>query len=227
VVNASTENTFIVSMIKAFLPQNDELGDNFRNERYLYSMGFLCVAGCDEAGRGPLAGPVVAACVHLPQICDHSVFLDSKILSEKKRLLLYTHLQEIGADIGIGAASERDIERINILQASLLAMKRAIADMPNGNADFVLVDGKFTVPVNLPQAALIKGESKSCSIAAASIVAKVERDKIMTKLHEKYPVYNFSQHKGYPTRQHRQAIAENGPCKSHRRTFKGVKEFVK
>jgi len=214
-------------MIKAFLPQNQEYGDNFRNERYLYSSGFLCVAGCDEAGRGPLAGPVVAACVHLPQNCDHSVFLDSKILSEKKRRLLYIHLREINADIGIGIVSERDIERINILQASLLAMKRAIADMTCEKVDFVLVDGKFTIPVDIPQEALIKGESKSCSIAAASIVAKVERDKIMTELHEKYPVYNFSQHKGYPTRQHRLAIAENGPCESHRRTFKGVREFVK
>lgn len=214
-------------MIKAFLPQNDGGGDNFSNERHLYSKGFLYVAGCDEAGRGPLAGPVVAACVHLPRDCDHSLFLDSKILSENKRRLLYAHLQEINADIGIGIVSERDIERINILRASLLAMERAISDMTCKKVDFILVDGTFTVPIAIPQAALVKGESKSCSIAAASIVAKVERDKIMAELHEKFPVYNFAQHKGYPTRQHRRAIAENGPCESHRRTFKGVREFVK
>ena len=214
-------------MIKAFLQNNTENSDNFSNERYLYSRGFLCVAGCDEAGRGPLAGPVVASCVHLPQNCEHSIFLDSKILSATRRHYLYQHLLDIQADIGIGIVSERHIERINILQASLLAMQRAVLDMVSAKSDFILVDGKFTIPINISQVPLIKGESKSCSIAAASIVAKVERDRIMKELHEKFPIYNFRQHKGYPTREHRLAIKENGPCTAHRRTFKGVREFVK
>lgn len=214
-------------MIKAILQYDTENSDNFRIERYLYAKGFLYVAGCDEAGRGPLAGPVVAACVHLHQNCDHSVFLDSKVLSRKKRDSLYTHLHDTCADIGVGIVSARVIERINILQASLLAMKYAVENMTISRPDFILVDGKFAIPTPIEQESLIKGESKSGSIAAASIVAKVERDRIMEELHKQYPLYNFASHKGYPTREHRQAIVRHGPCKIHRKTFKGVREFVK
>ncbi len=200
-------------------------GDNFRIERFLYSRGFLNVAGCDEVGRGPLAGPVVAACVVLPRDCDHSVFLDSKKLTHDKRVLLERKLNRIGALIGLGQVSEKKIDEINILQASLLAMKLAVSNLNiNGNIiDYLLVDGKFPVPLPIPQETHIKGESKSSSIAAASIAAKVTRDRFMSSLHEKYPVYNFAQNKGYPTREHRQAILLHGPSPVHRYSFRGVK----
>lgn len=200
--------------------------DNLRFERYLHKKGFFCVAGCDEAGRGPLAGPVVAACVVLPTHCDHSSFVDSKILTHRKRLELSTRLQEIGAAFGIGIVSEQTIDEINILQASLLAMKRAVNNLKGLVPDFILVDGKFTLPLPTAQAALVKGESKSSSIAAASILAKTTRDHIMVKYHQQFPAYNFQQNKGYPTRTHRLAIETNGICPIHRKTFRGVREYV-
>ncbi len=203
--------------------------DNFQYERLLSRKGFLSIGGLDEVGRGPLAGPVVAACVILPPDIDHSSFIDSKQLTEKKRDYLYQQLKTIQAAIGIGIISQRLIEEINILQASLLAMKQAVDDLAKKavQADFLLVDGKFEAPCSLPQQPLIKGESKSASIAAASIAAKVVRDNMMKKFHQRYPVYNFAKNKGYPTKEHRQALAVHGPCPLHRRTFKGVKEFVK
>ena len=201
--------------------------DNFRFERALRAKGFDCIAGCDEAGRGPLAGPVVASCVVLPVDCDHSLFLDSKKISHRHRLRLYGLLKDINAAIGIGIVSVETIDTINILQASLLAMKRAVADMDSAcNPEFILVDGIFKIPLSVPQITLTKGESKSASVAAASIVAKVERDALMDALDQKYPIYGFRGHKGYPTKDHRRAIARYGPCPSHRKTFKGVKEFV-
>lgn len=200
--------------------------DNYSFERHLHDKGYSCVAGCDEAGRGPLAGPVVAACVVLPADCDHSRFLDSKILPHKRRIDLSNRLQEIGAFIGIGVVSEEQIDRINILQASLLAMRLAIANVAGIEPDFLLVDGKFQVPLAIAQETLIKGESKSASIAAASIIAKVTRDRIMEDLHRQYPVYNFRRHKGYPTKEHREAIHAHGPCPVHRMSFKGVREYV-
>jgi ribonuclease HII len=205
-----------------------EMGDNFRFERALRRRGFTCIAGADEAGRGPLAGPVVAASVTLPQDCDHSLFLDSKILTPKRRVKLYSHLKDIGAFIGIGIVSAATIDSINILQASLLAMKRAVQEMEgcSGKADCILVDGLFQIPVPTQQITLTKGESKSASIAAASIVAKVERDALMDALDLHYPHYNFRKNKGYPTKEHRLAIARHGPCPDHRKTFSGVKQFV-
>jgi ribonuclease HII len=200
--------------------------DNFSLERQLYDKGYSCVGGCDEVGRGPLAGPVVAACVVLPGDGDHSSFLDSKILSHRKRIELNSRLLEMGAFIGIGVVSERQIDRINILQASLLAMKLAIENIIGPHPDFLLVDGKFQVPLAIPQQPLIKGESKSASIAAASIVAKVARDQMMDNLHRQFPAYNFHQHKGYPTREHREAIRIHGPCPIHRMSFRGVREYV-
>lgn len=200
--------------------------DNFSLERQLYGKGYSCVGGCDEVGRGPLAGPVVAACVVLPGDGDHSSFLDSKILSLRKRIDLNNRLREMGAFIGIGVVSERRIDRINILQASLLAMKLAIENITGPQPDFLLVDGRFQVPLAIPQQPLIKGESKSASIAAASIIAKVARDRMMDDLHRQYPVYNFHRHKGYPTREHREAIRTHGPCPIHRMSFRGVREYV-
>ncbi len=201
--------------------------DNYQFERTLQARGFATVAGSDEVGRGPLAGPVVAATVVLPPNCDARPFVDSKRLSHRQRLQLHEQLVQMGAAIGIGIVSERKIEEINILQASLLAMQRSVQALIDRGLepDFLLVDGKFEIPHPLPQQALIKGESKSGSIAAASIVAKITRDAMMDELHERFPVYNFKQHKGYPTREHRQAIAVHGPCMAHRRTFRGVKDL--
>lgn len=202
--------------------------DNFQFERRLRRRGFTCVAGTDEVGRGPLAGPVVAACVSLPQECDPSPFVDSKNTSHEQRLELARLIHEYKAAIGIGVVSHQRIDAINILQASLLAMKlavyhhSAVAVRP----DYLLVDGKFEVPLQIAQQSLIRGESYSGSIAAASIIAKLYRDALMNTLHQKYPCYGFCHNKGYATRFHRRAIAENGPCPVHRLSFKGVKEFV-
>jgi len=202
---------------------------NFRHEQTLSERGYMEVAGCDEAGRGPLAGPVVAAGVILPAGCDPGIFLDSKKLSHKRRLELHQVLATCRAAIGVGIVSVATIDRINILQASLLAMRRAVEHLGalGHSPDFLLVDGKFDIPLATPQLALVKGEDKSASIAAASIVAKVTRDAIMDELDQRYPGYNFKKHKGYPTREHRRAIAELGPCPAHRKTFAGVKEFVR
>jgi len=197
----------------------------FSFERELAGQGYKMVAGVDEAGRGPLAGPVVAGALVLPLDSDHRQFKDSKKLSKKARDNLFALLQTMKIPMGIGVASPAEIDEINILQASLLAMKRAVEFLPH-SADYLLVDGKFTVPISLPQQTLVKGESKSSSIAAASIIAKVTRDRLMARYHEQFPQYNFLRHKGYPTVEHRQLIEKFGPCAIHRKTFKRVREFV-
>jgi ribonuclease HII len=195
--------------------------DSFCFERRLLTGGCRLVAGLDEAGRGPLAGPVVAACVVLPPECDYERFKDSKILTADARDELYAELQAIEARIGIGIGTVAEIERINILRASLLAMRKAV-DALAEQPEFLLVDGKFPVPITISQQPLVKGESRSASIAAASIVAKVTRDRLMEDYHEQYPEYNFRRNKGYGTAEHRQALKEYGPCALHRRSFKGV-----
>jgi len=200
------------------------VGDTFAIERSLLSQGYATVAGTDEAGRGPLAGPVVAACVILPLHCEYQQFKDSKKLSAKARRELAHHLVLIGAGIGVGIVSSAEIDRLNILQASLLAMRKAVEKLPT-LPDFLLVDGKFTVPMAVPQKALVKGDSRSASISAASIVAKVTRDAIMKQYHLEYPQYNFARHKGYPTAEHRRVIREIGPCPIHRQSFKPVRDW--
>lgn len=210
-------------MLTALFQELRNKQDNFRFERALKSRGYSCVAGCDEAGRGPLAGPVVAASVVLPDDCDHSIFQDSKKLTQQQRSRAYAYLRELDARIGIGIVSPKTIDRINILQASLLAMARAVEQIGlSAKTDFLLIDGKFEIPLDIAQLALIKGESHSSSIAAASIVAKEERDQIMAELHEQYPQYNFARHKGYPTRLHRELLKKFGASPVHRRTFRGV-----
>lgn len=204
--------------------------DTFRFERSLYGQGYSSVAGVDEAGRGPLAGPVVAACVIVPRGCDYSLFKDSKLLTPRRRAVLFDILKDCGALIGVGLAGPREIEQINILQASLLAMKRAMEDCTVKNQgcspEYLLVDGGFQVPAAVSQQTLVKGESKSASIAAASIIAKVTRDRLMADNHHLYPQYGFLRHQGYPTKEHRLAISRYGPCPLHRRTFRGVREFL-
>lgn len=197
--------------------------DTFAIERSLISQGYATVAGTDEAGRGPLAGPVVAACVILPPRCEYQQFQDSKKLSAKARGELVHRLVALEAAIGVGIVSAAEIDQLNILQASLLAMKKAVERLPV-LPDFLLVDGKFTVPMAVPQKALVKGDSRSASISAASIVAKVTRDAIMEEYHLKYPRYNFARHKGYPTAEHRRIIREIGPCPIHRQSFKPVRD---
>lgn len=205
-------------------------GDTFFFERQLLRQCATLVAGIDEAGRGPLAGPVVAACVILPPECDYQIFRDSKQLTARQRERLFALVYTSGALIGIGQSEPREIETVNILQATLLAMRRAVSACSAVNSgkgpDYLLVDGCFQVPLPLAQLTLIKGESKSASIAAASIVAKVTRDRLMAEAHVQYPQYGFVQHQGYPTKAHRQAIAQHGPSPLHRRTFRGVIEFL-
>lgn len=214
--------------MQPFLPGHRNIGDNFQFERLLCGRGFTRIAGTDEAGRGPLAGPVVAAAVILPPQSNCSPFCDSKKTSEKQRYLLRDLLVKMEATIGTGIVSAEIIDSINILQASLLAMKNAVEDLSRSGqpADFVLVDGNQMLPLSLPQEALVKGDARSASIGAASIIAKITRDEIMADLHHRYPDYNFIANKGYPTRQHRQAIQACGPCPAHRLSFRGVKEFV-
>lgn len=196
--------------------------DNFIFEKTLRKHGYSSIAGCDEVGRGPLAGPVVAAAVVLPPDIDSSIYLDSKLLSKKKREELFQTLQDNGARVGVSFISEAEIDQINILQASLLAMKKAAEKIVGDPVDFLLVDGKFEVPLPVDQQTMVKGESKSASIAAASIIAKVSRDRFMLEMHEKYPAYNFAKNKGYPTKEHRLALKEHGPSPIHRRSFNGV-----
>ncbi|MDD9300836.1 MAG: ribonuclease HII [Desulfobacter sp.] len=184
--------------------------------------GYTHVAGIDEAGRGPLAGPVVSAAVILPQDFEYPGITDSKKISEKKRAALFPVIQENALAVGIGMADHKEIDRINILAASLLSMKRAVEDLAL-SPDYLLIDGKFTIDSPLDQEAIVKGDSKSISIAAASIIAKVTRDRIMKDLSLTFPEYEFHRHKGYPTKAHKAAILAHGPCPVHRKTFRGVK----
>ncbi|MFH1154936.1 MAG: ribonuclease HII [Pseudomonadota bacterium] len=190
-------------------------------ERRAIQHGYTVIAGVDEAGRGPLAGPVVSAAVILPQgLPDHGI-TDSKKLSARQRERLHGIILDKAVCVATGMASPEEIDTLNILQASLLSMKRAVQGlMPV--PDFLLVDGLFTINHPVSQEAIVKGDSRSISIAAASIIAKVTRDAMMMDLHHQYPEYGFDRHKGYPTRAHREALARFGPSPVHRVSFRGV-----
>lgn len=191
------------------------------------SMGFARIAGTDEAGRGPLAGPVVSAAVILPPAFSDSRITDSKKLTPKKRELLCDLISAHAEGIGIGIVESGEIDRLNILRAALKSMHLAVTSL-SPQPDYLLIDGKFTIPFcNLPQKALIRGDSLSLSVAAASIVAKVTRDRLMMHYHELWPQYGFHVHKGYPTKAHREAVAAFGPCPIHRVSFRGVREHVR
>jgi ribonuclease HII len=183
------------------------------------------IAGIDEAGRGPLAGPVVSAAVILPATFQDPDITDSKKLSPKKRERLFDKIYDRAISVGIGIVDSVEIDRINILQASLLAMAMAVENLIP-QPDHLLIDGNFPIPSELPQQSIIKGDALSISIAAASIVAKVSRDRLMQCYHEYYPQFDFPKHKGYPTKAHKEAIREFGFCPIHRRSFKGVKEYT-
>lgn len=195
-------------------------------ERQLRHENVLHVAGVDEAGRGPLAGPVVSAAVILPHDCSIQGLDDSKKLPPTRRAQLFEEIYAHAVSVGIGIVDREAIDRINILQASLLSMRMAVSKL-DPPADHLLIDGKFTLPeVTTAQEAIIKGDTRSASIAAASIVAKVSRDRLMHDYHLDFPLYGFDRHKGYPTRAHKAAIAQHGPCPIHRRSFRGVKEHL-
>ncbi len=178
-------------------------------------------AGVDEAGRGPLAGPVVAAAVILPANCSIRGLNDSKKVSERKRKLILEEIKHQAVSYAVGIVEPEEIDRINILRAALLAMEKAVNALGR-KPDFLLIDGNQRTSLLIPQETIVKGDSISCSIAAASIVAKVTRDAIMEQYHRTYPEYNFKKHKGYPTKEHLQRIIEHGPCLIHRKSFRGV-----
>ncbi len=187
--------------------------------------GYTRIAGVDEVGRGPLAGPVVAAAVVLDPGNIPDGLNDSKQMSVKRREGLYDILQEV-ADVSIGEASVREIEEVNILQASYLAMVRAVSGL-NTPADFVLVDGsKVPRGLNVPASAIIKGDTRSLSIAAASIVAKVWRDRLMLSLAQQHPGYGWDRNMGYPTKEHKAGLKSHGVTQHHRRTFAPVHKML-
>jgi ribonuclease HII len=190
-----------------------------RFERQARQGGYHWVAGVDEAGRGPLAGPVVAAAVVFPPDYENDDINDSKQLTARKRESLYERIREDALAVGFGVIEADVIDRINILQASLTAMRDAVLELAPP-PDYLLVDGCHRIPLVMPQEAIVRGDSKSLSIAAASILAKVTRDRIMEIYHRQYPHYNFKKNKGYGTHEHRKAIHARGYCKIHRRSFR-------
>ena len=184
----------------------------------------MFIAGVDEAGRGPLAGPVVSAAVILNSQYVINGINDSKKLSAEKRQSLSNEIKMHSVSWSIGIATCQEIDQINILRASLLSMERAIKNLSEV-PEKVIVDGQYAPEMDVPCEAIIRGDSLEESIMAASILAKVERDKIMLELDKKYPNYRFGQHKGYPTKLHMDALREFGPCKEHRQSFKPIKNY--
>lgn len=192
-------------------------------ERKLWQSGERYVVGIDEAGRGPLAGPVVAAAVIFPERISPFIFRDSKKLSEKQRKSLFFEIFEKAISVGVGFADSIEIDEINILNATKLAMMRAVESL-SVKPDFAITDAVFLLPFGKNQLNLVKGDEKSLSCAAASIIAKVTRDFIMESLHQIFPEYNFKKHKGYPTKEHINLLKENGASPVHRRSFGRVRE---
>ena len=190
-------------------------------EQELWAQGAGSIAGVDEAGRGPLAGPVVAASVIFPRNVMIEGVNDSKKLSEGRREKLYDAIRAQAVAVGVGIVSHEVIDRINIFQATILAMHKAIEDM-KGKPDFVIVDGNSFRHETLRFQNIIGGDAKSFTIAAASIIAKVTRDRMMRDFDRRYPNYGFAQHKGYGTRRHLDAIREFGLCEIHRKTFHSI-----
>jgi ribonuclease HII len=198
--------------------------DMLKYERHYYKEGNTVIAGCDEVGRGPLAGPVVCCAVIMPLKKELMIegVNDSKKLSEKKRQALYERIIEVATDYQVSFVGEKVIDEINILQATRRGMKECINAL-KVKPDIVLVDAVDKLDVSTPYHAMIKGDEKSYVIACASIVAKVVRDEFMKKMHESYPVYNFLKHKGYGTKEHIEKLKEYGECDLHRKTF--IKNF--
>ncbi len=198
--------------------------DLLKYEKELYDKGINLIAGVDEVGRGPLVGPVVASCVVLPKNYELEGLDDSKKLSEKKRDKFYEILKKDALGIGIGIVGPEEIDKINIYEASKKAMIMAINDC-NTKIEHVLVDA-MKLDIDIPTTPIIHGDALSLSIAAASVIAKVTRDKMMYELHEKYPMYGFDKHKGYPTKLHLENIKKYGILDNYRKTYKPVKEIL-
>ena len=207
---------------------------NFREENKLWKRRLYIIAGIDEAGRGPLAGPVVAASiiVKTKNIFFKKNIRDSKKLTPKKRLEIYNLLMKSSEiEWGTGIVSEKIIDKVNILEATKLAMKKSVLNLEKKiqpkKINFLLLDGNFKIDIDIAQKSIIKGDGKVFSIAVASIIAKVTRDKIMKRYHKRFPLYGFNQHKGYGTKLHFKTLKRYGPCKIHRKTFRPVSCFLK
>lgn len=197
----------------------DEDRDMGGFERAARARGYCNIAGIDEAGRGPLAGPVVAAAVILPPDYRHTRIRDSKTLSPKQREQLLDVIQRDAVAVGTGVVEAQVIDQVNILRATLTAMADAVLNLLP-LPDYLLIDGVSRICTTLPQETVIGGDGRSISVASASIVAKVTRDRIMDMYHRQFPEYNFLRNKGYGTQEHLEAIIRYGPCKIHRRSFR-------
>ena len=195
-------------------------------EQMLADKGHRAICGVDEVGRGPLAGPVVAAAVILPPDVEIIGVDDSKKLSPAKREKVFQQIADLGLPCAVGIIDNECIDKMNILKASLMAMRKAVQDLEE-IPEFVLVDGNMPIPkIDIPQYAIVGGDRRCRSISAASVVAKVTRDRIMDRYEVLYPDFSFSTHKGYGTRAHLKELKEHGPCEIHRRSFKPVAELV-
>jgi ribonuclease HII len=183
--------------------------------------GYRCVIGIDEAGRGPLAGPVVAAAVLLPDVCVIAGLQDSKRLSARQRDAVYTRICASAVSYSIGSVSSVLIDQYNILWATKQAMMQAVQGLAR-TPDLLLIDGTASLPISIAQRTLVRGDAQCASIAAASVLAKVTRDRLMVAYAQHYPAYGFERHKGYPTREHYARLRQYGPCAIHRRSFRGV-----
>lgn len=204
----------------------DDFHDLFAYEKRAMSRGFTAIAGVDEAGRGALAGPVVAAAVILHPDGDYAGIDDSKKLTSRQREMCFDKITSQAIAVGIGYGDSVLVDTINILQATLQAMTEAVHSL-SVVPDFLLIDGISSPALNIPAQTIKKGDSASVSIASASIIAKVTRDRLMVVLGEKYPEYGFPVHKGYGSQAHLGSIAAYGPCPVHRMTFRGVREHVR
>ena len=203
----------------------EEILDNLKYEKDLYKDGIELIAGVDEVGRGPLIGPVVAAAVILPKNYKLDGLTDSKKLTEKKRDMYYEIIKRDAIAIGIGIKDENIIDEVNIYEATKLAMKEAI-DKLKVKPEHILIDA-MPLELDIPTTSIIKGDMKSESIAAASVIAKVTRDSMMYELDKKYPEYGFGSHKGYPTKKHVEAIEKYGLIEGYRKTYAPIKDMVK
>lgn len=199
--------------------------DLLKREKELYQEGYHFICGCDEAGRGPLVGPVVAGAVILPENYELEGLTDSKQLSEKKREKYFPIIKQDAIAYGIGIVDAKTIDEINIYEASRLAMKKAIANM-KVNPDYVLTDAMPIKDLNVPVEPIIHGDALSLSIAAASVLAKVTRDHILMELDKKYPQYEFARHKGYPTKRHLELLKLYGPTEDYRFTYRPVRDLI-
>ena len=201
--------------------------DLWTYEKELFNEGINFVGGVDEVGRGPLVGNVVTACCVLPKNFKLDGLTDSKKLSEKKRDIFYDYIINNSIAYAIGRCTPEEIDKYNILEATKIAMKRAIAEVKKQiNLEYVLIDGNMKFDLDIPYKSIVKGDAKSISIAAASVIAKVTRDREMYELDKKYPMYEFGKHKGYPTKKHIEAIKKYGLIDGYRKTYGPVEEIL-